>query len=126
MEPTESDMREVEQSARDMGWEAGKAAAQWLSIDSMSEAIAIKVGIDDDDPELLESLPKADLSGQWAGDTTCRSIREEILGNRDDLSLYAIETLESLINDEYTEAFSFAVVETIGERARKYINGTGE
>ena len=58
--------------AEDRGTEDGTAAGSWV-IDgntSADTARAILRGIEDGDPEVIDTLPTADLSGQWADTLT--------------------------------------------------------
>lgn len=54
--------------AGDKGREDGLAAAGWYFDGNTSEDTCRRVlqGIDDGDPAILDTLPRPDLSGQWA------------------------------------------------------------
>lgn len=55
--------------ARELGATHGRNAASWVEIDE-SNAATILAGITDGDPEVMDTLPSPDLSGQWADSLT--------------------------------------------------------
>ncbi len=62
----------VEAAAKELGGEAGRAAASWVfdGNTTTEEYARVLFGIEDGDPEVLDALPSPDLSGQWAGAST--------------------------------------------------------
>jgi 3-oxoacyl-(acyl-carrier-protein) synthase len=71
----------VEQYATKLGKEHGTNAAGWWEQDSIggrvsdrvdTQAVAARVlrAIEDGDPEVLDALPRPNLSGEWADDLT--------------------------------------------------------
>lgn len=77
---------ELEQDVRQMGQDAGEGAASWLFDGNTSRETYVKVlkGIEDGDPEVMDMLPNPNLSGEWAGDPTPKSILEELGTDEDD------------------------------------------
>ena len=66
------------EQADDEGYERGTAAGSWLLDGNSSEEAARRLlqGIEDGDPEILDALPSAPLSGEWADSPT----PSEVLG----------------------------------------------
>lgn len=58
------------QYARETGTAHGRAAASWYEIRDEATARAILSGLEDGDPAILDTLPSADLSGEWADTLT--------------------------------------------------------
>jgi hypothetical protein len=59
---------EILTDAEQEGYDAGKAAGSWL-LDGNStteNARRLLQGIEDGDPEIMDELPSAPLSGEWA------------------------------------------------------------
>ena len=117
--------------ARTLGTEHGTNAAEWYLQDvlrSTRSAVEIKRitdGINDGDPEIMDSLPTADLSGQWADTLTGPALVEqaawESLGDdadADDLAEFAGNAFTDVC-DAYEYAYSDAVTAEI-ERACRY------
>lgn len=107
--------------ARD-GTEAGKIAAAWWQQEAIGghstgdvTAVAANVmaGLDDGDPETMDSLPSANLSGEWADDPTVASI----YGDHASASMPEFDTLEDWrvteIGDVWEEAFNRAVHDAV-------------
>ncbi len=67
-------------AAEAIGAEHGAAAASWVTVNTEQRAVQILVGIDDGDPEILDSLPAPDLSGQWADGYSPRDLFEDATG----------------------------------------------
>lgn len=76
----EQEIKELEEAARQLGQDAGEAAASWVfdGNTTREQYVRILKGIDDGDPEILDSLPTPNLSGEWADDPTPRSVLEEL------------------------------------------------
>lgn len=118
--------RLLEAAANKLGAEAGTAAGTWYEVDS-SSAERVLLGIDEGDPEVLDTLPSCDLSGQLAdvpgSEDVLRSIYSEagvewsILAEAD---LYRSDTL-----DIYEIAFNDAACEEVVRQAR-YHQSTNE
>lgn len=69
-----------------LGREHGRNAAEWWAQEAVGgratgdvRGIARRIiaGLDDGDPEILDGLPWADLSGEWADGMTPRRLAEE-------------------------------------------------
>jgi hypothetical protein len=60
----------TQDEAREMGREAGRAAASWYFDGNTTREHYARVlqGIEDGDPEIMDTIPSAPLSGEWADD----------------------------------------------------------
>jgi hypothetical protein len=115
--------------ARELGAEHGSNAASWVFDGNTTQETYRRVlqGIEDGDPEILDSLPAPDLSGQWAGELTS----DELV--RDSLELAAMlnwamgdamfATVYGEICDAYEDAFSTAVQHEVERTAREMLSG---
>ena len=104
------------------GLEDGDGAAGWWiqengggrdtrpAKDLVAMAERILAGLDDGDPEILDGIPAADLSGQWADGLTPRGLLDWIGADPD--STRAAEA-ESDLCDAYESAFERAVYAAI-------------
>lgn len=116
----------AEAEAARLGAQHGKNAASWVEIDE-TNAARILAGMDDCDPEVMDSLPAADLSGQWAGDMTGPDLVRECIGHDEDrhprLSERIMDEAFSDICDRYSDAFHDAVEAEVARRCRYYLGG---
>lgn len=114
--------------ARDLGTEHGKAAASWY-FDGNTPAETyprILKGIEDGDPETLDTFPHPDLSGQWADSLTgpdlVRDAIADATGIYDDSADAwtddPFSILFSDICDAYELAFDTAAQDEIERMAR--------
>lgn len=113
--------------ARETGRQAGKAAASWFDIPDARTARAILAGIEDGDPAILDTLPYADLSGEWADSLTGPQLVEDALS---DAGLPptggdAPDGLFADICDAYEQAFQEAAEDAITAAARAILNPEG-
>lgn len=95
---------DLEVAVRELGQQHGKNAADWhkqhvLDVDGLYAAKKILLGIDEGDPEIMDSLPHADLSGEYAEGLTPRKLLAE-LGIADD-QLPDLEPQESSAHFEW-------------------------
>jgi len=99
--------------ARAIGKEHGKNAGSWVIDGNTTEETArhIVQGIEDGDPEVLDSLPAPDLGGQWADSYTERDLFEELEISPDDP-----EADDAVM--AYLDGFSEAVVDEVESSAR--------
>ena len=110
----------LEARARELGTEYGRAAALWF-FDGNTDADTYRrvlEGLEEGDPEILESIPSSPLSGEWADGLTMGRLLEE-LGVEDphaELSFNA-EPWDS-IADVFCDAYSAAAVEEVERVAR--------
>jgi hypothetical protein len=65
--------------ASQLGSEHGASAATWIAVEDDAAARRLLTGIEDGDPEVLDSLPSADLSGEWADGLTGPALVAETL-----------------------------------------------
>lgn len=112
--------------ARALGTDHGRAAASWVFDGNTSEETYRRVlaGIDDGDPEVLDTLPCADLSGEWAdtltGPQLIRDALADVLADFEDESDME-ERFGPDICDAYVVAFGDAVVDAVERAAREHL-----
>jgi hypothetical protein len=105
--------------ARELGAEHGRAAASWVFDGNTPQdayARALK-GIEDGDPAVLDTLPSADLSGEWADTLTGPQLVADAIsyaGGSDDLS----DDWFTNICDAYETAYDDAVLDEVSRVAR--------
>lgn len=89
--------------ARD-GYEAGAAAGSWVIDGNTPDETCARIlrGLEDGDPEVIDSLPSSPLSGEWAGDSTPRDILAAVDVDEED------ERAEDLLR-AYEDAYSVGV-----------------
>jgi hypothetical protein len=107
-------LTEIIDAATKLGRSDGSDAATWYFDEGRSDVTRehyqrVLKGIADCDPEIMDSIPAADFSGQWADGRTVRGLLAE-LGTND-------ETVSAGEQDEivraYEEAFSDAAQDAI-------------
>lgn len=66
--------------ASELGADAGRAAASWATDGNTTPATYRRIlqGIEDGDPEVLDAYRVPDLSGEYAGDPTPRTLADEL------------------------------------------------
>lgn len=101
------------EAARSLGEQHGRNAGSWV-VDGNTDDESMRSllqGIEDGDPAVMDELPSAPLSGEWAGDPTPASVFAELdmSGDED----YAGEILTV-----YEEAFSDAVTDEVVRSCR--------
>ena len=110
----------LKRAAVKVGRELGTAAATWYEVSGEEQARAVLAGILDGDPEVLDTIPHLDLSGQWADGPTPKAILEQVYdeagvefpdnegayGPNDDVANELIDEVEGA----YYEATEFEVV----------------
>ena len=111
-----------------LGEAAGKNAAEWWAQDAIGGrqtsgtkaydiATTTLKGLEDGDPAVLDTLPRCDLSGEWAGERTPRTLLEDEIECDweeicEDIGLDPMETQEA-VSDAYETAFNDAVSDEI-------------
>src|SRR6185295_3028760 len=118
------------------GSAAGRNAAEWWLQDTIGGRVAPRVdrmaagailrGLEDGDPAVLDMLPRADLSGEWAGDLTGPQLYDAAIVNADDWTMtrpewvayWAEHDAFTDICDAYESAFDDAVSAEVGRAAR--------
>jgi hypothetical protein len=77
-------MDKMEQSAKKLGYDAGKAAGSWVIDGNTSEetALAILKGYDEGDSQVMDMQPSP-LSGEWADDPTIADVLANIADDAD-------------------------------------------
>lgn len=112
----------AEKEARKLGAEHGKAAASWLDITYGNAARWLR-GIQDGDPEIMDMLPHAPLSGEWTDEPTPRDILAAVgqpCSSDDDEPCCAGE---DDILFAYQQEYELAAQDEAERRARYYIEG---
>jgi hypothetical protein len=119
--------------AAEIGREHGTNAASWVFDGNTSDETYARIlaGLDDGDPEILDSLPAPDLSGQWADSLTGPRLIVDAL----DAAGHSRETVHAStygycreseewgadICDAYENAFSDAVSDAVETAARAHV-----
>lgn len=124
--------------AREQGTRDGRNAAEWYAQDAFGGRVThgaresaerILKGIEDGDPEIMDTIPSPDMSGQWADEPTGSDIAcvilEDVTGEtyRDAYTgIYHLpeewEDAETDILDAYEQAYRDAATDKISELAR--------
>lgn len=104
--------------ASNRGTLEGAAAASWVDVNEESAPI-ILAGIADVDPEIMDDLPTADLSGQIADVTTVA----DLLADADLSGIDVGSDIAQQLADAYEAAFTSAVEEKLTEACNYQING---
>ena len=105
---TDAEFAACKAQAAEAGKRAGHATGTWLVDGNTSDATRAKVrqGIEDGDPEVMDSLPWCDLGGQWADGLT----EQDIIGETDaDPESLEPEEVTELV-DAYREAYDAAML----------------
>lgn len=105
--------------ARAKGADHGRAAASWYFDGNTDEGtyVAVLRGIEDGDPEILDTFPLSPLSGEWADEPTPASVLEE-LGVPEDDGSGKDDTLRDEILGAYEDGFYEASADEIERVAR--------
>jgi hypothetical protein len=106
--------------ASENGAERGRAAASWYFDGNTSRETYERVlrGIEDGDPEVLDTFPSSPLSGEWADDPTPASVLSEIAGTAAWDGVFTDEEAEALLA-AYEDGFCQASADEI-ERVARY------
>lgn len=123
MEATDKSYSAALDYARDLGAQHGKSAASWVEIPDERTARLILAGMEDCDSAILDTLPSADLSGQWAGMLSGPALVSDALseaGMDDDADAWpdAYSDWFTDICDAYELAFDNAAEDEVSRRAR--------
>lgn len=119
----DSEWDELVADVKKIGREHGKNAAAWWQQDGIGSrangdtkkiAESILNGLADGDPEILDSLPQPDLSGQWVDGYSSKDLHND-LGFDDDAEIEGFDYL----CDEYETAFRDAAWEAIEKYCRQ-------
>lgn len=122
--------------AENLGREHGAGAAGWYvqdafggrsgrsAVDDRAAAARILRGIEDGYPEIVDELPRADLSGQWAATLTGPELHADaVLAADVDVAQDAGETDEWFTDvcDAYENAYASAVEDAVSAAARSIL-----
>ena len=105
--------------AHHLGEQHGRNAVDWFIMDPMQRAgfeewlWRIVKGMDDGDPEVLDSLPQPDLSGEWVDGWTPMTLAVEVYYEDGEDGL-------SELCDEYEDGFRLGVERRIYEAYTYY------
>ena len=124
--------------ARELGAEHGQNAADWWEQDAIGgrsragteqeTARRVLQGIEDGDPEILDSLPAPDLSGEWVDTLTGAQLVEDAVAHawgisQDELRNQRPENLGGEWADEicaaYETAFTDAAQDAVAEHCKR-------
>lgn len=103
----------------------GISAAMWWEQDTLGGRVtgdarptakAVLKGLEDGDPEILDSLPYPDLSGQWADGYSSHDLLNDVGVNDGDASFF--DGLTDDIFTAYELAFNEAVEDSVSKSAR--------
>jgi hypothetical protein len=111
-------MTPTEKAAK-LGTEHGRNAASWVTDGDTDDATyrRLFVGIEDFDPEVLDALPHADLSGEWADGMTPKSLAEAC-----GYDWYEDEDFDSeALCDAYETAFEQACQDAIAAECLRHL-----
>lgn len=121
-------------AATQAGETAGRNAADWFYQDTLGGrttgdrtdvARRLLAGINDGDPEILDALPYADLSGQWADSPTVASVAADALSDAgidlDGVHEDARGWIEGELVAAYEFAFNSAVEDTVAKDCAGYL-----
>lgn len=115
--------QDIINAAKAAGTDAGQAAATWFEIDDADAARRILTGIEDGDPEVLDSLPYCDLSGQWADGLNPRDIVAEACSAAD-VDPDPLEEWHEEIVSAFQDACNATVFEETERRCREILAPT--
>jgi hypothetical protein len=124
---SDSDYDRALSAATDIGVQEGTAAASWFFDGNTPDDTyrTVLAGIDNGDPAVLDTLPSADLSGQWADGRTPDTLRADVataLGIPAD-TLLSGDAMTGIM-DAYETAFNDTVAGEIETMARTHLAGT--
>lgn len=109
---THAQFAEAKVEAEKLGKQHGEAAGSWFFDGNTSEATYRRVwrGMEDGDPEIMDSLPSNPLSGEFADGLTPAGLLREIGWNEESVSAQEQDDL----CDAYCDAFNEACQDVIG------------
>src|SRR5690348_7311418 len=105
-----NDYETLLEQAREAGREHGKAAASWYFDGNTPDETYVYVltGIENGDPEVLDTFPSAPLSGEWADNMTPTKLCEELGLDAHAEATFNPEGFDELCS-AYEDGFSEAV-----------------
>lgn len=109
-----------------LGHEHGQAAARWYwdrTDPNIEDYMKVLKGIEDGDPAITDSLPHADLSGQWADGMTPQKLYEEVEVPEAFLSIEQIAGIGLLddLCDAYESGFNIAAEAEVRQQCTEYL-----
>lgn len=112
---TEEQWTALKTKAEEIGAEHGKSAATWYEIPDAATAQKILTGIDDGDPEILDTFADPP-TGEFAGDYTFKDLYRDLgIGEDDDSD-------DMALHNAYLDAWNTAYVSEIERACNKLIN----
>lgn len=111
--------------ARETGAENGRAAASWCFDGNTTRETyaAVLKGIEAGDPEVLDTLPAADLSGEWADTLNGPALYRDACESAGLVESDGAYQSFDEICDAYESAFSTAVMDELTRAARYQLEG---
>ena len=120
--------------AEKRGREDGTNAAGWYTQDTFRDAPAYAAayvlrGLEDGDPAVMDTLPHADLSGEWADSLTGPALVADAIVHADDWTMTRAEWVAyweahdpfTDVCDAYELAFDDAAADAIAAAAREVL-----
>jgi hypothetical protein len=124
-------LRELVSTARDLGMEHGRNAADWFAQDAFggrhtgdSKAAALRIlqQLDDGDPELWDAANVPNLSGEWADSMTTRKLSQycanEVGYDHDNIDPDTEDRLAGYYEDAAQEWWTYCVHKMATEYAK--------
>ena len=108
--------RKATDTARMMGRAAGRAAATWY-FDGNTDAATyarVRQGIDDGDPEVLDTFKVPDLSGEWADGPTPASLMANVYAHPERMADAESDICQAW-EDGASDGYMAEIERTLGE-----------
>ena len=105
------------------GEQDGRAAGTWYFNEPSDEETDrwIKKGIEDGDPEILDTFPQPRINGEWADDSTWTDIlREELNIDPDHMRFGLDDDLNNAYVDAFCEGVHKEIDQTLTRRIMRY------
>lgn len=102
--------------ARQLGEEHGKAAAEWFMQDVLKRSNygyvlrRLLQGLDDIDPEIMDAIPSAPFSREWADDYSLLDLYEEIGVDVSEVADYMTDVFADAFESAYADAVTEEIV----------------
>jgi hypothetical protein len=112
-------LRDLLRTARELGREAGNASASWYFDRcelQREDYLRVLKGINDGDPEILDTFQSSPLSGEYSDDMTPKRLYED-LGMGD----AQIELAGDEICEEYEQAFNTAYSDSVASQCTEWL-----
>jgi hypothetical protein len=113
---TSKTLSEIMDEARKMGAEHGQNAASWYFDGNTTDETYRRVlkGIEEGDPEILDTFPSSPLSGEWADDPTPTTLFRDL-----GLDAHAEATFNPEAFDEVCSAYEDGFYEAVSHEIER-------